>query len=155
MAEKDVPVLIHTIGFGAPLPGFRVAAGNPVLLEDVLIKHPGLRLFVENTGYPFLSEMVSIMYQYPNVYGDLSTISWIIPRPEFHNYLKNLIRAGLGKRIMFGSDGHGYPVVLDLAIEAINSAEFLSDEQKRDIFYNNAARFLRLSEEEIAKHHKN
>jgi hypothetical protein len=25
--------------------------------------------------------------------------------------------------------------------------------QKRDIFYNNAARFLRLSQEEIAKHH--
>jgi predicted TIM-barrel fold metal-dependent hydrolase len=25
--------------------------------------------------------------------------------------------------------------------------------QKRDILYNNAARFLRLSDEEIAKHH--
>jgi uncharacterized protein len=25
--------------------------------------------------------------------------------------------------------------------------------QKRDIFYSNAARFLRLSSEEIAKHH--
>jgi uncharacterized protein len=31
-------------------------------------------------------------------------------------------------------------------IEAIESAEFLSAEQKRDIFYNNAARFLRLDE---------
>ena len=32
------------------------------------------------------------------------------------------------------------------------SAPFLSEEQKRDIFYNNAARFLRLTEQEIAKH---
>jgi hypothetical protein len=29
----------------------------------------------------------------------------------------------------------------------------LTPAQKRDIFYNNAARFLRLSKEEIARHH--
>jgi hypothetical protein len=41
-----------------------------------------------------------------------------------------------------------------MAIGAINSAEFLSEDQKRDIFYNNAARFLQLSENEIKEHHK-
>jgi predicted TIM-barrel fold metal-dependent hydrolase len=30
---------------------------------------------------------------------------------------------------------------------------FLTQDQKRDILYNNAARFLRLTEEEIAAHH--
>jgi predicted TIM-barrel fold metal-dependent hydrolase len=30
----------------------------------------------------------------------------------------------------------------------------LTEEQKRDIFYNNAARFLRLSDADIAKHHR-
>jgi uncharacterized protein len=39
------------------------------------------------------------------------------------------------------------------AIEAIEQAPFLTEEQKRDILYNNAARFLRLSKEEIARHH--
>ena len=39
------------------------------------------------------------------------------------------------------------------SIEIIKEAPFLSEEQKRDIFYNNAARFLRLSEEEITRHH--
>jgi predicted TIM-barrel fold metal-dependent hydrolase len=29
----------------------------------------------------------------------------------------------------------------------------LSDDERRDILYNNAARFLRLTEEEIARHH--
>lgn len=38
-------------------------------------------------------------------------------------------------------------------MKTIYTALFLTDEQKRDIFYNNAARFLRLSEEEIAKHY--
>ena len=35
----------------------------------------------------------------------------------------------------------------------IEEAPFLSEEQKRDILYDNAARFLRLSDEEIAAHH--
>jgi predicted TIM-barrel fold metal-dependent hydrolase len=36
----------------------------------------------------------------------------------------------------------------------IEEAPFLSEEQKRDILYNNATRFLRLREEEIAQHHR-
>jgi predicted TIM-barrel fold metal-dependent hydrolase len=39
-----------------------------------------------------------------------------------------------------------WPETIGLAIETIESADFLTDEQKRDIFYNNAARFLRLDE---------
>jgi uncharacterized protein len=33
-----------------------------------------------------------------------------------------------------------------------SEAPFLTAEQKRDILYNNAARFLRLSPEQIARH---
>jgi len=69
--------------------------------------------------------------------------------------LKSLVDAGLGDRLMFGSDGLGFPEAIQLAIEGINSAEFLTKNQKRDIFYNNAARFLKLSEEQIAQHNKN
>jgi hypothetical protein len=35
------------------------------------------------------------------VYGDLSTASWIVPRPIFYDHLKKLMDAGLGKRLMF------------------------------------------------------
>jgi predicted TIM-barrel fold metal-dependent hydrolase len=35
----------------------------------------------------------------------------------------------------------------------IDETPFLTKPQKRDIFYNNAARFLRLSKEDIARHH--
>ena len=43
-------------------------------------------------------------------------------------------------------------VLVSVAIQSIEQAAFLAPEQKRDIFYNNAARFLRLSEAEIASH---
>jgi predicted TIM-barrel fold metal-dependent hydrolase len=47
-----------------------------------------------------------------------------------------------------------WPDAIRLSIEAIDSAGFLSREQKRDILYHNAARFLRLTDGEIANHHK-
>jgi uncharacterized protein len=39
-----------------------------------------------------------------------------------------------------------WPQTIGLAIETIDSADFLTEEQKRDILYNNAVRFLRLAE---------
>ena len=53
-------------------------------------------------------------------------------------------QAGFGKRIMFGSDEMVWPQTTNVAIESIESAEFLNEEQRRDIFRRNAAQFLRL-----------
>ena len=50
-----------------------------------------------------------------------------------------------GKWIMFGFDQIVWPEKIARSIEAIEAAAFLSHEQKRDIFFNNAARFLRLA----------
>lgn len=52
---------------------------------------------------------------------------------------------------MFGTDN----VPHDPIIKRIEGAYFLTKQHKADIFYNNAARFLGLSEEEIARHHEN
>lgn len=147
LAERhDVPVLIHTLGIGPYLPGFRVAAGSPLLLEEVLIRHPKLRLFVENAGYPYRDQMIAMMSQYPQLHADVSTITWVIPRTAFYDYLEAFVRAGLGTRLMFGSDQMRWPEKIGEGIEAIRQAPFLSAEQKRDILYNNAARFLRIEE---------
>jgi predicted TIM-barrel fold metal-dependent hydrolase len=142
--ELNLPTLIHTEGIGPYLPGFRSSAGSPLLLEVVLVRHPKLRLFVENAGYPFLDEMIAMMYQYPQLYCDVSTITWVIPRTAFYDYLKALVRAGLGKRLMFGSDQMRWPEMIEKGIKALEEADFLTEEQKRDILYNNAVRFLRL-----------
>lgn len=151
--EFDVPVLIHHHGTAAPSALFRISIGHPEQLEDILVRHPKLRLSIEAAGFPFLEETIALMYRYPLVYADLSL--WKYPREAFHRYLRGLIDAGLGKRLMFGSDQMVWPdTIIDDEIEAIKSAAFLTEEQKRDIFYNNAARFLRLSEAQIAAHHR-
>lgn len=149
--ELDLPVLIHHQGTAGPGENFRIAGGHPEQLEEVLIRHPDLRLYMENSGYPFLGETIALMYRYPNVYGDLSTGTWIYPSETFYAYLKGLIDAGLGRRLMFGSDQMQWPDAIDDAVGRIQEAPFLTEEQKRDIFYNNAARFLRLNERPIGQ----
>lgn len=152
-AAVDLPTHIHTAGVGAPLPRFRASAGNPMLLEEVLVRHPNLRLFVENSGFPFTDEFIAMAYQYPQLYGEVSTATWVLNRSAFYRHLRILVESGLSKRIMFGSDQMQWPETITLAIEAIQSADFLTAEQRADIFYNNAAGFLRLTQEEIDRHH--
>ena len=147
--ELDLPLGIH-IGLSKPgvayddSPKYRAALSNPMLLEEVLLRHPKMRLYVMHAGWPMLDQMVALMWAHPQVYVDVGVIDWALPRPEFHSYLRRLVEAGFGKRIMFGSDQMVWPDVIGRAIEGIESAAFLSEEQKRDIFYNNAVRFFRL-----------
>ena len=151
--ELDIPVLVHIAGLGGTA-DFPIDLGNPLRLARVLGKYPGLRIYLENAGWPFLEEVTSLMYQYSTVYADISTILHVTPRPVAYRYIKGLVDNGLGKRLMYGSDQMIWPEVIGETIEAIENADFLTDEQKRDILYNNAARFLRLTDDQIAVHHR-
>ena len=84
---------------------------------------------------------------------DLGVICYMILKKEFYFYLERLVNVGFGKRIMFGSDNMVWPQSISAGIKTINEAPFLSASQKRDILFNNAARFLRLTPEEIQGMH--
>jgi predicted TIM-barrel fold metal-dependent hydrolase len=126
-------------------PDVRIGNGNPLYLEDALVKHPKARVYVMHAGWPYLDGMVAMLYQYPELYVDLAWIDWYLPREEFYAYLKRLVGAGFGKRIMYGSDQMIWPDAIGIAIERIESAPFLTASQKRDILYENAVRFLKLN----------
>jgi len=157
--ELDIPVGIH-LGEGPPaaarFPGYedyRASMGSPFLLEDVLRKHPKLRIYVMHYASPLVEEMIAMMFTHPNLYIDVSCNNWAFPRAQFHDALRRFVDAGLEQRILFGSDQMYWPDAVGEAIESIEDAPFLSASQKRDILYNNAARFLRLSEAQIAADH--
>jgi uncharacterized protein len=107
-----------------------------------------------HAGYPMLDDLLTVLYAHPQVYVDVGVIVFTQPRPAFYRYLQGIVEAGFAKRVMFGSDQMVWPEVIERSIAVIEEAPFLSEEQKRDILYNNAARFLRLSEEEMARHHE-
>jgi predicted TIM-barrel fold metal-dependent hydrolase len=149
--ELEVPLGLHLHPGppGAPYPPFgmthmRASNGRPLMLEEVLLRHPRMRLYVMHSGWPFLDETIALMYAHPQVHLDLGVIDWSQPSPEFHRYLQRLVEAGYGKRILFGSDQMVWPEMMEVAVRAVESADYLTEQQKDDIFYNNAARFLRL-----------
>jgi hypothetical protein len=156
--ELDLPVGIH-IGPGPPgviylgASGYRARLHSPLTLEEVLVTHPKLRVYVMHAGFPMLDDMLAVLYAHPQVHVDTGVIVYTQPRPAFYRYLQAIVDAGFSNRVMFGSDQMVWPGVLERAISVIDEAPFLSAEQKRDILYNNAARFLRVSNEEIARHH--
>jgi len=91
--ELDIPVGIHT---GTSFPGmpyagspaFRVSLGNPLLLEDLLVRHPDLRVFIMHGGLPWQREAVALMQMYPQVYVDMAvakrrTSSTTMPRASW------------------------------------------------------------------------
>lgn len=158
--ERDVPVGIH-LGMGMPYLGepldedpYRAALTSPFQLETVIRKHPRLRIYAMHAGSPLIEEMIAMLFTYPTLYVDVSANDWNMPRPQFYSELKRLVDAGFEKRIMFGSDQTIWPQAIGIGIKTIQEAPFLTHEQKRDILYNNAARFLRLSKEDIARDHR-
>jgi predicted TIM-barrel fold metal-dependent hydrolase len=155
--ELDLPVGYH-IGTGPPGSIYLGATANrarlhsALLLEEVLVKHPKLRVYVMHAGYPMLDDMLTMLYQHPQLHVDVGVIVYTQPRAAFYRYLQALVESGFGKRVMFGSDQMVWPGVIERSIAVINDAPFLSAAQKRDILYNNAARFLRLTKADMARH---
>lgn len=156
--ELDIPVAIH-IGTGPPgviylgAAGYRARLHSALTMEEVLVKHPKLRVYIMHAGYPMLDDMLALLYAHPQVYVDVGVIVYTTPRAAFYRYLRGMVEAGFGNRVMFGSDAMVWPGTIERAVAVIREAPFLSHQQKRNILYNNAARFLRLSDEEIARHH--
>ncbi|HEX6941327.1 MAG TPA: amidohydrolase family protein [Gemmatimonadaceae bacterium] len=156
--ELDLPVGIH-IGTGPPgaiylgASGYRARMHSALTIEEVVAKHPKLRVYIMHAGYPLIDDLLAVLYAHPQVYVDVGIIVYNQPRPAFYRYLQAIVDAGFANRVMFGSDQMVWPGTIERAIAVVDEAPFLSKQQKRDILYNNAARFLRLSKEEIARHH--
>jgi len=108
LAEQfDLPVGIH-MGPGPPgiayatspvpfkSPAFRMAMSDPLLLEEVLLRHKRLRLFVMHAGWPQLERMIALMYAHPNVYVDVAALQSqaLMPRAAYYRHLRGLVDAG-------------------------------------------------------------
>ena len=158
LEANDIPAGIH-IGTGPPgviylgNDKYRGRLHSALTMEEVLVAHPQLRVYIMHAGFPMLDDMLALLYAHPQVYVGTGVIVYTQTRESFYRYIKAIFDAGFGKRVMFGSDQMVWPETIERGINVINAAPFLTEEQKRDVLFNNAARFLRLSDEEIARMH--
>jgi predicted TIM-barrel fold metal-dependent hydrolase len=151
--ELDIPVGIHmgTGGSGRAnigTPKFRGSMGNPLLLEDLLARHPKLRLWIMHAGYPMIDNLLTLLQANSHVYVDVAGLIWSYPLKEVNTYIQRIVEAGFEDRVMFGTDQMIWPGLMAASIGVIEGATYLTPQQKRDILYNNAARFLRLDKVE-------
>lgn len=155
--ELDIPVGIH-VGTGPPgviylgEGGYRARLHSALTMEEVLVRHPRLRVYLMHAGYPMIDDLLAVLYAHPQVHVEVGVIVFTQPRAAFYRYLERIVEAGFADRIMFGSDQMVWPGAIQRAVRTIEEAPFLSESQKRAILYDNAARFLRLSRQQIERH---
>nr|WP_256534156.1 amidohydrolase family protein [Lewinella sp. JB7] len=151
--EYNIPVAYHT---GGTFPGanatiwkkFRLSFGNPLLIEDVLVRYPRLKLSLMHAGSNFYENTLRMMDQYPQLYADLGVLLWLHPMEKDYavKFLESAKKYGLLDRVMFGSDQMIWPDSITASIRFLDSLSFLTEAEKRDILYHNAKRFLNKGE---------
>ena len=72
----------------------RGSGASPLQLEEVLIRHPKLRVYVMHYGSPLVDEMIALLFSHPQVYVDIACNNWGFPREHFYSKLQRLIDAG-------------------------------------------------------------
>lgn len=152
LCEKyEIPVAYHT-GGGPPMtpytccPKFRLSLGDPLLIEDVLVKYPKLKVYLMHGGEVFFEHAIRMLSLYRHLYIDLGVLLWV--DPIVNDYAVRLLRlakkARVLDRVMFGSDQMVWPEAISKSIEFLNSIDFLTEEEKKMILYENAKTFLNL-----------
>ncbi len=101
--ELDVPVVMQIGHSAEAMPS---EMGRPMLLDDIALFFPELRIVAAHTGWPWVEELIAMSWKHPNIY-----IGTTAHGPKYWDskliaYLNTKGR-GLGK-VLFGTD---FPVL--------------------------------------------
>lgn len=98
--KRNLPIMIHqgtTFPRRAPL-----KFSLPILLEDVAMQFPGLKMIIAHMGHPWIAETVVLIRKQPNFFADISALHY---RPwQFYNGLICAKEYGVLNKLLFGSD---------------------------------------------------
>lgn len=148
--ERGLPVFFHT-GLNGPnftreTPFFRVELCNPLLIEDVIMTFPDLKIVMAHLSFPFTDQAAYMLLTHSNVYLDIGVVNWYLGRAGFHRLLKQVIDLVGPDKILFGSDQMDVPQMIPVGVSAIQEAPFLSEEDKHKILGDNARKLLGINE---------
>jgi uncharacterized protein len=98
--DRKLPIVIHQ---GTTFP--RVAPlkySLPILLEDVALQFPSLRMIIAHLGHPWIEDTLVLIRKQPNFYSDISALHY---RPwQFYQALILAKEYGVLNKVLFGSD---------------------------------------------------
>jgi uncharacterized protein len=98
--RHGLPVLLHT---GTTfISQARLDCTLPILLDDVAIRFPDVKLILAHLSHPYEGESVVVIRKHPNVYADCSALHY---RPfQLYNSLMLVQEYGVWDKVLFGSD---------------------------------------------------
>jgi hypothetical protein len=98
--RRDLPVMIH---MGTTYPSrARIEYAKPLLLEPLIMAHPGLRMIIAHLGHPWEEDTVALIRKSPRVFADISALHF---RPwRFWQALTTAAEYGVTHKLLFGSD---------------------------------------------------
>jgi predicted TIM-barrel fold metal-dependent hydrolase len=104
LAEQlGLPILWH---MGAtPVATGRLRLSYPLLLDDVAVEFPRLRMIIAHMGHPWLRETALVVRKNPNVFADISGL-WFRPAQGVDAFTVAQ-EWGITGKLLFGSD---YPL---------------------------------------------
>ncbi|MFD9888504.1 amidohydrolase family protein [Amycolatopsis sp. NPDC059027] len=143
--ELGVPALFHSgqTGIGAGVPGgggIRLKYSNPMLVDDVAVDFPELRIILAHPSFPWQDEALAVATHKPYVHIDLSGWSPKYFPPQLVRYANSLLQ----DKVLFGSD---YPVLTPDRWLADFAELDIKPEVRPKILKTNAARLLGLTKE--------
>ena len=139
--ELDVPVNIHcSINFATST---YMKYGHPMLLDEVMVDFPELRVCASPPGFPWVHELIGVAWRHPNV-----RIGLVAVRPKYltvegsgYEPLLQYGRTILKDRIIFGS---AYPLgPIGRAVAEVEALP-IDESVKRLWLHDNAKSVLRL-----------
>ena len=99
-AELDLPIMWHQ---GTTFPSqARLRLANPLLLEDVAMEFPQLRMIIAHLGHPWEEDAIALVRKAPNLYLDISAVHY---RPwRYWQAMVTAMEYGVTQKILLGSD---------------------------------------------------
>ncbi len=151
IAEKhQVPVMIHTGDTYSPKAKVRMA--HPLLVDDVAVDHPDVKLVMCHLGNPWFQDAAQVLYKNDNVYADISGLTLGTFTYEFERYvamrLKEMIvyMGNPGRQLMYGSD---WPLVeMGPYLRFLDELKF-DPEDLESIAWKTAARLFKINVEPL------
>ncbi len=140
ICEHRLPAIFHTghSGMGTGMRGgggIRLKYGQPILVDDVAVDFPDMKIILAHPSWPWTDEALSMALHKPNVFIDLSGWSPKYFPPQIAKYANSQ----LGHKFLFGSD---FPLITpDKWISDFRNAGF-KNEIHDAILKDNAARLL-------------
>lgn len=142
IAEHKLPAIFHTghSGMGTGMRGgggVRLKWGQPMLVDDVAVDFPDMKIILAHPSWPWVDESLSMALHKDNVFIDLSGWSPRYFQPQIILYANGQLK----HKMLFGSD---FPLIRpDKWIDAARQVGF-KDDVLPGIMKDNAARLLGL-----------